>query len=411
MKRKIFIFFAVLSFSTFQQNIFAQQGGAPTPTGQVFDTTRRPITTAVPFMSISPDARAAGMGDAGVAVSADANSTYWNPAKIGFADKKFAVALSYTPWLRQLVNDMSISYLSGFYKLDDQQAVTLAMTYFDLGDINFTDGNGIPIGDYRPREFAIRSHYVRKLTSRLSLSVGGFFVHSNISNIYITSAGVAGQARPGTSGGVDLSAFYQVKDLNLGGTALDLAFGANISNLGAKISYTGENQRDFLPTNLRLGGAGTFKLDEFNKVTAALDFNKLLVPTPPLVTSQGVIVKGQYARDISLLSGLFSSFTDAPGGFKEEMQEWILNFGGEYVYNDMFMARLGLAMENRNKGNRKYATVGLGIRYQIFGLDAAYMLPFRQGNPLAETFRITLSVNFGGAAATATPAVAPDTIE
>jgi len=383
-----------------QNNIFAQ--GAPS-TGQIFDTTRRPITTAVPFLSISPDARAAGMGDTGGAVSADANATFWNPAKMTFTDKQYGVSLSYTPWLRQLVNDMSISYLSGFYRLDEKQAVTLAMTYFDLGDINFTDGGGNSIGDYRPREFAIRSHYSRRLTDNLGLAVGAFFVHSNIANIYFTPGGGSAQAKPGNSGGVDIAAFYQKKDLNIAGLESDLAFGATISNLGAKISYTGDNQRDFLPTNFRISGAVTPKIDEFNKFTVALDLNKLMVPTPPLVTSQGNIVRGQYGRDISLLSGLFSSFGDAPNGFREELQEWIMNFGAEYNYNDMFMVRTGLAMEHRNKGDRKYATVGLGARYNVFGLDAAYMIPFKRGNPLAETFRVTLSVAFGGS----TPSKAP----
>ncbi|GAB4133924.1 MAG: type IX secretion system outer membrane channel protein PorV [Raineya sp.] len=395
MKKSIVFGLAIIFANVcLQSHIFGQ--GAPS-TGQIFDTTRRPITTAVPFLSISPDARAAGMGDAGVAVSADANATFWNPAKMTFTDKQYGITLSYTPWLRQLVNDMSISYLSGFYKFDDKQAVTLALTYFDLGDINFTDGNGTGIGDYRPREFAFRSHYSRKLTDNLGVAVGAFFVHSNIANIYFTPGGGSAQAKPGNSGGVDISTFYQKKDMNIAGIETDLAFGAAISNLGAKISYTGDNQRDFLPTNLRIGGAATPKLDEFNKFTVALDFNKLMVPTPPLVTSQGNIVRGQYGRDIPLLQGLFSSFGDAPSGFKEELQEWIMNFGLEYNYNDMFMVRSGLAMEHRNKGDRKYATVGLGARYNVFGLDAAYLVPFKRGNPLAETIRITLSVNFGGA--------------
>jgi len=401
MKKILVCIAAIFTASVcLEKNVFAQ--GAPS-TGQIFDTTRRPITTAVPFLSISPDARAAGMGDTGGAVSADANATFWNPAKMTFTDKQYGISLSYTPWLRQLVNDMSISYLSLFYKLDDRQAVTLAMTYFDLGDINFTDGGGSSIGDYRPREFAIRSHYSRKLTDNLGLAVGAFFVHSNIANIYFTPGGGSAQAKPGNSGGVDIAAFYQKKDLNIAGLESDLAFGATISNLGAKISYTGDNQRDFLPTNLRISGAVTPKIDEFNKFTVALDLNKLMVPTPPLVTSQGNIVRGQYGRDISLLSGLFSSFGDAPNGFREELQEWMMNFGAEYNYNDMFMVRTGLAMEHRNKGDRKYATVGLGARYNVFGLDAAYMIPFKRGNPLAETFRVTLSVAFGGS----TPSKAP----
>jgi hypothetical protein len=360
--------------------------GSPT-TGQIFDSLRRPITTAVPFLLIPSDARAAGMGDVGVATSPDAFATHWNPAKLAFVDNQFGVALSYTPWLRQLVNDMAISHLSGYYKFSDKEAVSLAMTYFDMGDINFTDNFGNPMGDYRPREFAVRSHYSRKLTENLGLSIGAFWVHSNIANLFFTGNGATGQAKPGNSGGVDIGAFYQKQGLNLAGTELDFALGAAITNLGAKISYTGDNQRDFLPTNFRIGGSGTLKLDELNKISAALDLNKLLVPTPS---------PNRLPRDIGLLSGLFSSFGDAPDGIKEELQEFMMNFGAEYVYNDMFMGRLGLAMEHKNKGDRKYATIGLGARYNVFGLDVAYMIPFKRTNPLTDTFRVTLMVNFGG---------------
>lgn len=367
--------------------------GAPS-TGQIFDSLRRPITTAVPFLLIPSDARAAGMGDVGAATSPDVFSTHWNPAKLAFLENKYGIALSYTPWLRQLVNDMSISHLSAYYKFSDIEAVSLAMTYFDMGDINFTDNFGNPMGDYRPREFAIRSHYSRKLSNNLGLAIGAFWVHSNIANLFFTGSGATGQAKPGNSGGVDIGAFYQKQGLNLVGTELDVALGAAITNLGAKISYTGDNQRDFLPTNLRLGGSGTVKLDELNKISAALDFNKLMVPTPS---------SNRLPRDIGLLNGLFSSFADAPDGIREELQEIMVNFGAEYVYNDMFIGRLGIAMEHKNKGDRKYATIGLGARYNIFGLDVAYMVPFKRTNPLTDTFRFTLSVNFGSKTKNAPP--------
>jgi hypothetical protein len=384
MKKVMFsLGFCVLIFTqstqTFAQNSLGQ------------DTTRRVITTAVPFLAISPDSRASGMGDVGVATSPDANASYWNPAKVVFMKQKFGASLSISPWLAKLVGDMYLYYLSGYYKIDDNQALDLGMTYFNLGSIDYRDAQNQELGTGRPREFAFRAHYSRKLSDNFSVGVGGFYVNSNV------AAGLQGttaQPRAGNSGGVDLGIFYQKKGVNVADLMTDLSFGVNVSNLGAKISYSGNNQRDFLPTNFRLGGAGTVSLDAYNKLTIAADFNKLLVPTPPLRDGQGNIVKGKDSRDITLLSGLFGSFSDAPGGFSEEMQEWVGNFGLEYNYNDLFFARAGYATEHKNKGDRKYFSAGIGARYQVFGLDVAYLIPTKRGNPLAETLRFTLMVNF-----------------
>ena len=329
------------------------------------------ITTAVPFLSITPDARHAGLGDAGVASSPDANASYWNPAKLTFINKKYGGSLSYTPWLGKIINDMSISYLSLFYKIGREQAVSGSLKYFDLGDIFFTE-NGVDGTLFNPREYAFDFTYSRKLTEELSLGLTGRYIHSNLTGAF-SSGGV--DARPGQSVAADLGIFYtkQLKNAK----SSNLSLGASISNIGAKITYSDSNNKDFLPTNLRLGGAFTTELDPYNTITFLLDFNKLMVPT---------IDEGQ-----SLLNGMFSSFTDAPGGFSEEIQEIMTSMGVEYWYHEVFAARLGYFLEAYEKGNRKYLTVGAGFRRNNFGFDIAYLVPTnKREHPLAETLRFTL---------------------
>jgi hypothetical protein len=387
--KKLWISFLMTAGSLYTS--YGQGSPAPVITGQ--DTTKRPITTAVPFVNIAPDARSSGMGDAGVALlDADANAAYWNPARIAFAEKKAEVSLSYSPWLRKLVNDMSLTFLSGYYKWDERQAVDLSLTYFDLGDIQFTDQNNQSLGDYRPREFAIRAHYSVLLSEYFSMAVGGFFIHSNIAGNVSTSQ--TAQAKPGNSAGADVAAFYRRQGLNIANQEVDVALGVNISNIGTKMSYSDNNVKDFIPTNLRLGTAVALHLDPYNKMTFLIDANKLLVPTPPLVDRQGNIVKGEDPRNLTLLQGIFRSFSDAPNGFQEEMQEFVGNFGVEYSYQDLFFARAGYATEHKNKGDRKYFSVGLGARYQVFGIDVAYLIPTQRNHPLAETLRFTLRVAF-----------------
>ena len=329
------------------------------------------ITTAVPFLSISPDARHAALGDAGVASSPDANSSYWNAAKLVFIDKKYGGTLSYTPWLGKIINDMSISYLSGFYKISQEQAISTSLKYFDLGDIFFTE-DGVIGTNFNPREFAVDFTYSRKLTEVLSLGLTGRYIHSNLTGAF-SSGGV--DARPGKSVAADIGIFY-TKELESAKSS-NLSFGAQISNIGAKITYSDNNNKDFLPTNLRLGSTFTTSLDAYNSLTFLLDFNKLLVPT---------IDEGQ-----SLLDGMFSSFTDAPGGFSEEIQEITTSMGVEYWYNEIFAARLGYFLEAYEKGNRKYLTAGAGFRKNNFGFDIAYLVPTnKREHPLAETLRFTL---------------------
>ncbi len=365
------------------------------------DTSRRVITTAVPFLIISPDARSAAMGDAGVAISADANATHWNAAKLAFIEEEVGFAVSYTPWLGNIIKDMAISYLSGYYKITREQAVAVSFRYFDLGDIFLTNDQGGDEGTFSPQEFAIDLTYSRLLTENFSIGGAARYINSNLTGNFTTTTI---EARPGRSFGVDLSAFYK-KDLLLSGSQSNLAFGAVISNIGSKITYSSEDNKDFIPTNLRLGSAFTTNLDPYNTITFALDVNKLLVPTPPvyefdsngqlvLDADNNPVIRDGKDPERSLLSGIFGSFGDAPEGFSEEIKEFTLSLGAEYWYNNLFAARAGYFLEAEDKGNRKYFTVGVGFRYQVFGLDFAYLVPQEQNHPLADTLRFSLVFNF-----------------
>jgi len=354
------------------------------------------ITTAVPFLTITPDSRSGALGDAGVALSPDANSIYWNSAKLVFSEKKVGFAVSYNPWLRNIINDMALSYLSGYYKIDDRQAIGGSLTYFDLGSIEFTNDQGAFLQNFNPRELAITAAYARKLGERFSMGVNLRYINSNLTgyNDFNHTASQPGQTAAG-----DITAFY-TNDVNWGGKDVNVSFGGTISNLGGKIAYN-SSQKDFIPTNLKLGTAITYHMDVYNKVTFTLDLNKLMVPTPNIVDT---VINGRETTinlnaDKSLLAGVFGSFTDAPGGFKEEMQEIAISTGLEYWYNDFFSARFGYFGENKNKGNRKYFTTGLGFRYQKMGFDFAYLFPVGQNSPLANTLRFTLLVNIDKAKA------------
>lgn len=372
--------FIVLAFVSFE-NAYAQN---PDLKPEDFLGQDNAITTAVPFLAISPDARHAALGDAGVATSPDANAAYWNAAKLVFIDKKYGGSVSYTPWLGKIVNDMSVSYLSGFYKLTREQALAVGIKYFDLGEINFRDLQNNSQGDFNPRELSFDVTYSRLLTEAFSIGGTGRYIYSNL-----TGAFAGNDAQPGHSVAVDVGVFY-TKQLQKSAKNATLSFGATITNIGAKISYTNAENEDFLPTNLRLGTAYTTELDPYNKLTFTLDFNKLLVPTPPIVDENGQIVYGK-DPDRSLLSGMFGSFTDAPDGGSEEIKEVMTSLGMEYWYNETFAGRLGYFNEARQKGNRKYMTIGLGFRKNNFGIDVAYLVPTnKREHPLAETLRFTL---------------------
>ncbi len=366
--------FLLLVFSSSALEVFSQD---PVSTPGELVGQQRAITTAVPFVGITPDARHAALGDAGVATSPDANAAYWNAGKLVFIqDKKFGGSFSYTPWLGKIVNDMWISSLAGFYKINREQAIAVSLKYFDLGEISFRGYQNEPLGDFNPKEAAFDATYSRMLTDNFSIGLSGRYIFSNL-----TGAFTGSDAQAGNSVAADIGAFY-TKPLK-GARNSTLSLGAQISNIGAKISYTDNNNKDFLPTNLRLGGAFTTELDPYNNITFILDFNKLMVPSP-----------GSGRDTVSLLSGMFGSFSDAPGGAKEEFQEFMISTGVEYWYREIFSARLGYFNENVNKGNRKYLTMGVGFRKNNFGIDVAYIVPTNQReHPLAETLRFTLMMH------------------
>ena len=354
------------------------------------------ITTAVPFLLISPDSRAGGMGDVGVATSADANSMHWNPAKYSLIDQEVGFAVSYVPWLRELVPDINLSYISGYKKLNKNDVIAMELRYFTLGDITFTDVVGNNLGQYKPNEFAIGSSYSRKLSDQFSLAISGRYIYSNLTGGQ-SAGGIATNA--GQSIAADVAGYY-VRDIRIAKNDMQLAFGANISNIGNKISYTETSTRDFIPINLRLGTALNADLDEYNKISFAFDINKLLVPTPPIY-NDSIPDQIDFGKDpnVSVVSGIFQSFGDAPGGFNEEMREINFSLATEYWYNNQFAIRAGYFNEHNTKGGRKFFTFGSGVKYNVFALDFSYLInasrAINGNNPLANTMRFTLTFDFG----------------
>lgn len=347
------------------------------------------IQTVVPFLTIAPDSRAGGMGDVGAATSPDVYSNHWNPAKFAFIDGKGGVGISYSPWLRSLVPDINIAYLSGYKRLDTKQVVSGSLLYSSLGDIPFTDDFGNIERNFKPTEFAVDAGYSRMFSENFSGGIAFRFIYSNL-----TGGTYAGgtATKPGTSFAADISAYYQ-KEINIGDKDALLAFGGNISNIGSKMTYTDSKEPDFIPINMRLGSSGTINIDNYNKISLSLDFNKLLVPTPPKYDLNRQIIAGK-DPNVSVPVAIFQSFYDAPGGFKEEMREITISAGAEYWYNDQFAFRAGYFHENETKGNRKYFTAGAGFRMNIFSLDISYLMPLAQNHPLARTLRFSLSFDF-----------------
>ena len=355
---------------------------------QAQDPTINVVTSAVPFLRISPDARSGGMGDVGIATTPDANAAFWNLAKTPFNTSKGGISVTYTPWLKDLgLNDVYLASLSGFLKIDDDQAISSSLRYFSLGSIQFTDNLGNDLSSYRPREFAFDAGYSRKLSSNLSLGIALRYINSNLASGTIN--GVAYKA--GSSVAADLSLFHS----GIGASGSGLNYGVTLSNLGSKISYTSDaNQKDFIPANLGLGIAYTKAIDPTNKITFGLDIHKLLVPTPPLVGDSAGLVS---YRSKGVVSSWFSSFGDASGGFSEELKEFQASLGAEYWYNNQFALRAGYFYENPTKGNRKYFTLGAGLKYSTYGLNFSYLLPSGSGvsrNPLSNTVRFSLVFDF-----------------
>jgi len=360
--------------------------------------TTNTVTTAVPFLRISPDARSGAMGDVGIAIDPDANAQYWNVSKLPFAAKKYGVSATYTPWLKDLVPDIYLAYLSGFAKFgeNDNQTISTSLRYFSLGEINYTDIDANPIGTGKPNEFAWDIGYARKLSEFLSAGISFRYINSSIaSGLGATSPGI--EYKPGNAFGADLGVYYNKKTDIDEFRASKIALGAVLSNVGSKISYT-STRKDFIPINLGLGGAYTYKADAYNEVTFALDFNKLLVPTPIDTNTNPNTGPDYYIpADKGVVSGMLGSFGDAPGGFSEELREIQISAGAEYWYQQQFAVRAGYFYENKLKGDRKYFTVGVGVRYNVFGLNFAYLIPSGSGinrNPLSNTFRFSLLFEF-----------------
>ncbi|MFO7575582.1 MAG: type IX secretion system outer membrane channel protein PorV [Bacteroidales bacterium] len=347
------------------------------------------IQTVVPFLTIAPDSRAGSMGDAGVATVPDNYSIFWNAAKLAFIDGNSGFALSYSPWLRTLIPDINIAYVSFYKRIDARQVMAMSLIYSSLGDIPFTDDFGNIERTFKPNEFSFDGAYSRIFAENFSGGVAFRFIYSNL-----TGGSVVGgtETKPGISFAADLSAYYN-NDTDLSGKKFDYAFGLNFSNIGSKMSYTDSREPDFIPMNMRLGTSGAIHLDRYNKVTLALDFNKLLVPTPPKYNEDREIIAGK-DPNVAVPVAIFQSFVDAPGGFREELREITYSLGAEYLYNEQFALRGGYFHENASKGNRKYFTAGAGFRMNVFAIDVSYLMPVVQNHPLARTLRFSLAFEF-----------------
>lgn len=391
------------------------------------------ITTAVPFLTIAPDSRSGAMGDAGVAISPDANAVHWNLSKLSFINNKdyvkarggekkdFGMSLGYSPWLKALVPDINLAYLSGYKTIGRDQAIGGSLRYFSLGNITFTDIAGNVIRDFKPNEFAIDFGYSRKLGDNIAGGIALRYIYSNLTGGTTTQGG--GATRPGQSVASDVSFFHHSNKIDLGGKDAHISTGVVVSNIGAKISYTSTDIKDFLPTNLRIGSALDLDIDEFNRFTFTVDANKLLVPTTPLYARDAngnfeVDADGNYVIEagndpnVGVASGIFNSFTDAPGVYRdrssgdiisvgkgtEEFREINWSIGMEYWYTQRFALRGGFFYEHFTKGNRQYASLGAGMKYKALGIDLSYLIPTSQQHPLAKTLRFTLRFNFGGEA-------------
>jgi hypothetical protein len=345
------------------------------------------IQSVVPFLTIAPDSRAGAMGDAGVATSPDIYSMHWNPAKFAFIDGKGGVGISFAPWLRNLVPDISLAFLSGYYRIDKKQVVSGSLIYNSLGYIEFTDGVGVTQMTFKPNEWAIDLGYSRLLSDNISGGIAFRFIYSNLTGGYSYEGP---PTKPGLSVAADISTYYH-KEITLFKKDALLAFGVNFSNIGSKMNYTESKTSDFLPMNMRLGSSCTFDLDSYNKITFTIDLNKLLVPTPPYYKENTDTIIAGKDPNVGVPLAIFQSFYDAPGGFREELNEIMYSFGAEYWYNNQFAIRGGYFDENKNKGNRKYFTTGAGFRLNGFTIDFSYLMTLTQNNPLARTLRFSLS--------------------
>ena len=354
-------------------------------------TTYNPVEHAVISQTIAPDARAAGMGDVGAATDPDVNSQYWNPAKYPFCISRAGVALNYTPWLRQLVNDIDLAYLAGYYRIGDYSAISGSLRYFSLGEVYTSEGEDMTV---KPYEMSLDAAYSLMLSENFSLAAAIRWIYSDLRYDY------SEDSKPASAFAADLAMYYN-NYLMLGSRECQLGLGMNVSNIGSKISFYGDEEAQFIPANLRLGASLMIPVDEYNRFTISADANKLLVPTVPR-QEEGETnsdyqdrVRREYS-DVGSIKGMFQSFSDAPGGFKEEMEEVQWSLGAEYIYNDKFSLRAGYHHQAESKGNLKYFTVGGGFRMNVFSLDVGYVISTAKSNPLDQTLRFTLAFDMDG---------------
>src|SRR5690554_3375392 len=393
---------------------FGQSGNAPKDAA---DLQLNTITTAVPFLQITPDSRSGAMGDVGTALSPTSNSFFWNTSMLSFAEDKSEVSLSYSPWLQNLASDINLSHLAGYYRVNDRNVIGGSLRFFSLGEILFTDNTGTPTMPHTPTEFELLGGYAFKLNEKFSLGLNGKFIYSNLTSGAMVDGA---ESSAGLAGAADVSFSYFSDDIRYAGMRGSLAFGVTLNNVGNKVSYTAENDRDFLPTNLKIGSAMTIHLDTYNSLTWAVDVSKLLVPTSPIRNSISGDVMSGYDPNVGVVPGMLQSFYDAPGAlakdangnyiknadgsyevvkgtkFKEELTEIMIGTGLEYWYNDLFAARAGYFYENLNKGARQHLTFGIGLKYKMFGIDFSYLTSLRRNNPLQNTIRFTLRLHLGG---------------
>ncbi|MDD6954225.1 MAG: type IX secretion system outer membrane channel protein PorV [Prevotella sp.] len=351
-----------------------------------------PVNTAVTSQTIAPDARAGSMGDVGAATDPDVNSQYWNPAKYPFNISRAGVSINYTPWLRQLVNDIDLAQLVGYYRIGDYSAVSASLRYFSLGEVQLSESeNALTINPY---EMSLDVAYSLMLSEKFSLAAAVRWIYSDLTYDYTD------QTSPASAFAADIACYYQ-NYINIGARECQLGLGMNISNIGSKITFGGSDRSEFIPTNLRLGASLMIPIDDYNRISFAADANKLLVPTYPQ-QKEGESSADYDARvekdyyDVSSISGIFKSFSDAPGGFSEELKEIQWSVGAEYVYNDKFALRAGYHHESETKGNRKYFTVGAGFKMSVFSLDAGYVIATAKSNPLDQTLRFSLTFDMDG---------------
>lgn len=404
---KILIFTLFVSYLSFAQNGVTQN-----------DIQLNTITTALPFLGINPDSRSGAMGDAGTALSGNSSSIMWNTAMLNFAESKSEIGISYTPWLRQLTNDMHLSYLSGYSRVGTRHVIGGALRYFSLGEITFTDNAGGVIREFKPNEFELTLAYAFKLSDKHSIGINGKFAYSNLTGGLVT-AGT--ETKAAVAGIADISYAYRTEDINWFKVNGIYSLGVTITNVGNKVAYSANARRDFLPTTLKIGNAYTAKIDQYNSLTVSVDISKLLVPTPPIyanINGEQTLVAGKN-NDVGVIAGMLQSFYDAPGRviedesgnpvqnedgtyqvkkgskFGEEMREIMIGSGLEYWYNDIFAVRAGYFYENISKGGRQFFTMGVGFKYNIFCFDFSYLAAMKRNNPLANTMRFTLRFTLG----------------